>query len=119
MNSESSAVQLRTGWGSALAKISMISLLFLAITGLLVTFAPFHATVQWGLILHTIVGVVTLLPITWYYWIHWVDYKHYSMSHVVLLGWVGTVALLVCTVSGVSHTSLAAKWSPMVVASAG
>jgi len=105
MNNEGSAVtRLRTGWASLLAKASAATLLFLAISGLAVTFAPFHAATQWTLIVHTLVGVVTLLPIAWYYVIHFLDYKHYKMSHVVLLGYVGLVALCVCTISGVVVT---------------
>ena len=34
--------------GLLLAKVSMAALLFEAITGLAITFAPFHAAVQWS-----------------------------------------------------------------------
>ena len=95
---------VRTGWGSFLARLSMAVLLFEALTGLLITFAPFHPTVQWGLVLHTLVGVLTLLPVAWYYVAHFLDYRHYAMSHIVLLGWVGVIALLVCSASGVVLT---------------
>jgi len=103
-NEGSEVTRLRTGWASLLARASAATLLFLAVSGLAVTFAPFHAATQWTLIVHTLVGVVTLLPIAWYYVIHFLDYKHYKMSHVVLLGYVGLVALAVCTISGVVVT---------------
>ena len=95
---------VRTGWGSWLARLAMATLLFEAVTGLAITFAPFHAVVQWGVLAHTLVGVVTLLPLAWYYLVHWKDYKGYALSHVGLLGYVGLVALLVCSVSGVVVT---------------
>jgi hypothetical protein len=96
--------EVRTGWSSFLSKLGMASLLFLAVSGLAITFAPFHASIQWSVLVHTVVGIVTLLPLAWYYAIHWQDYKHYAMSHVVLLGYVGFAALLVCTLSGVVVT---------------
>jgi hypothetical protein len=99
-----SAPEVRTGWGSWLAKLGMAALAFLAITGLAITFAPFHASIQWSVILHTLVGVVTLIPLAWYYAVHWLDYKHYASSHIVVLGYVGIVALFVCTLSGVVVT---------------
>ncbi|MAF12892.1 hypothetical protein CMK11_20775 [Candidatus Poribacteria bacterium] len=94
----------RTGWTSILAVIAAASLVFETITGLAIAYAPFHAAVEWSVIVHTAIGVLTLLPICWYYAVHWQDYRRYAMSHVVLLGYVGLAALLVCTVSGVVVT---------------
>jgi hypothetical protein len=95
---------VRTGWLSALAKLGCAVLLFETVTGLAITFAPFHPTVEWGLLLHTLIGAVTLLPLAWYLAVHWLDYKHYSVSHVVLLGYLAVLAILVCAVSGVVVT---------------
>jgi hypothetical protein len=95
---------VRTGWVSWLARLSMIVLVFEAITGLLIAFGPFHAFIQWGVLLHTLVGVVTLLPVCWYYILHWQDYRNQRMSQVVLLGYLGIVALFICTVSGLILT---------------
>ncbi|MHC4348588.1 MAG: multiheme c-type cytochrome [Planctomycetota bacterium] len=91
-------------WSSLLAKWCMAVLLILTVTGLSVTFGPFHATVEWGLLVHTVVGVAALLPLLWYSWVHWLDYKRYALSHVVLLGYVGLAGLLVCLVSGIVVT---------------
>jgi hypothetical protein len=96
--------EIRTGWTSFLARSSLAILLFEAATGLAVTFMPFHALVEWSVIVHTLIGVATLLPVTWYCVIHWADYRHYSMSHIVLLGYVATVGLFVCSVSGLVVT---------------
>ena len=95
---------IRTGWSSWWTRVCLIALVFEAVTGLLVTFAPFHATVQWGLLLHTVLGLLILVPITWYLWIHWRDYMRYNLSDAVLLGYVGGVALLVCSLSGLVVT---------------
>jgi hypothetical protein len=104
MEKNDSVATIRTGWGSLLAKLSLVSLLFLAITGLVITFAPFHASVQWNVLIHTAVGLLTLLPVVWYYVVHFLDYRRYSMSHVLLLGYVGIAALLICTLSGLVVT---------------
>ena len=95
---------VRTGWASRLAALGLFVLLFEGVSGLVITFAPFHPSVEWSVLLHTLVGVITLVPVAWYLLIHWKDYKHYAMSHVVLLGYVATVALLVCAISGVVVT---------------
>ncbi|GIX05864.1 MAG: hypothetical protein KatS3mg115_0267 [Candidatus Poribacteria bacterium] len=100
----SEEVRLRTGWVSRLARWTLIALTFEAITGLAITFAPFHPAVQWGTVYHTLIGILTLLPLCWYYAVHWLDYKRYALSHVVLLGYVGLTALVLCALSGVVLT---------------
>lgn len=92
--------QLRTGWGSILARASFAALVFEGLTGLAITFSPFHAAIEWSVLLHTLVGVALLLPIAWYFAVHWLDYRSYRFSHVVLLGYVAVIALAVCIVSG-------------------
>lgn len=103
-NGSSGRPALRTGWVSWLAKISMAALVFEAASGLVITFAKFHAAIQWSVIVHTVVGVATLLPLAWYCYVHWLDYRRYAMSQIVVLGYVGVVALLVCSISGVVLT---------------
>jgi hypothetical protein len=84
--------------------VALWALLLEAVTGLAVTFAPFHGWVQWGLLLHTGVGLLLLIPVTVYVAVHWLDYKRYNLSDAVLLGYVGGVALLVCAASGLVVT---------------
>ena len=96
--------RFRTGWSAMLSKLALVALAFEAITGLAITLAPFHATVEWSVLVHTLVGLATLVPLTWYFWVHWVDYKRFSLSDVVLLGYVAVAALLVTSVSGLVVT---------------
>lgn len=103
-HNESGSRKLRTGWGSVLARLSMAVLLFEAVSGLAVTFSPFHPAVQWGLVLHTLIGVAFLVPLAWYYTVHWLDYQRYALSQTVLLGYVGVGGLSVCALSGVVVT---------------
>ena len=82
----------------------MAALLFEAGSGLVITFAPFHAAVQWSVILHTAIGALTLLPLAWYCTVHWWDYRHWAFSHVVVLGYVALLGLAVCAASGMVVT---------------
>jgi hypothetical protein len=96
--------ELRTGWSSGLARISMGLLLLEAVSGLAITLSPFHAAVQWSLLVHTVAGVVFLLPLAWYCLRHFSEYRRHPLSHIVVLGYVGLGALLVCVVSGLVVT---------------
>lgn len=98
---------LRTGWKSRLAQFSMAALLFEIITGFAVTFAPFHPTVQWSLIVHTVVGAVILLPVAFYCARHIADYRTYAWSHITLLGWVALAGLAATCASGIVLTAQA------------
>jgi Cytochrome c554 and c-prime len=103
-SSEGSVHRIRTGWAAALAKLTGAALVFELITGLAITFGPFHSAVEWGLILHTIAGVLVLAPLAWYLWRHFDDYRGQAMSDVLLLGYIGLIALAVCAISGVVVT---------------
>ncbi len=95
---------VRTGWFSRLTRLAVGGLVFLIASGLVVTFAPFHAAVEWSVLLHTLAGLLVLAPLVWYTVAHWLDYKSYRFSDVVLLGYLAGVALLVCLVSGLVVT---------------
>ncbi len=88
------------GWASWLARFSMAALLFETITGLAITLAPFHPAVQYGVLVHTALGALTLLPVAWYCLRHWLDNRHWALSHVTVLGYVALWGLVVCSVSG-------------------
>jgi hypothetical protein len=78
----------------------MAALVFEAISGLAITCSPFHPAIQWTVILHTIVGALTLVPLATYTARHWREYRSHAPSHVTVLGYVATVALVLCAVSG-------------------
>src|SRR4249920_849753 len=104
LNSARTEATLRTGWGSLLARMSMAVLIFEAVTGLAITLARFHPAIQWSVILHTVVGVLTLIPLAAYCAAHWQDYRRYAMSHIVLVGYVALLSLAVCSFSGLVVT---------------
>lgn len=82
----------------------MAALLFITLSGLAITLAPFHPAVQWSVLLHTVVGALTLLPVAWYCVRHVADYHTYALSHITLLGWVALAGLAVASVTGVVLT---------------
>jgi hypothetical protein len=79
-------------------------LVFEIVSGLAITLSRFHAAVQWGLLLHTALGLLTLAPLAWYLTRHWLDYRKQALSDVLLLGYVGLAALAVCSLSGLVVT---------------
>jgi hypothetical protein len=54
---------MKSNWLSWLARLAMVILIVETVTGLAVTFAPFHPAVQWGLLAHTVIGAATLVPL--------------------------------------------------------
>jgi hypothetical protein len=78
----------------------MAVLVFEAISGLSITFLPFHPVVQWNVIIHTIFGALTLIPLAAYTARHWGQYRTYAPSHITVLGYVAAVSLLLCALSG-------------------
>ena len=94
----------RNGWSWGPARVAGAGCVFLAASGLVVTFGPFWPAVQWTLLAHTAVGVVVLVPVVQYLVQHWWGYRRFQLSHIVLLGYVATAALLVCLGSGVVVT---------------
>ena len=99
--------QIRTGWSAVLSKAVAALLLFEVISGLAITFGPFHPAIEWGLLLHTTMGFVMVAPLAWYFVRHWSDYTGQALSDVLLLGYVGFGSLAVCVVSGLLVTGQA------------
>ncbi len=97
----SSAPRPRLGWTSFLSRLTIASLSFEALSGLVVALLPFDATVQWSVLAHTAVGAATLLPVAWYCGRHVAEYRRHAPSHVTILGWLAFWALAVVSFSGV------------------
>src|SRR5581483_359002 len=103
--SEGLSHRARVGWASVLARAVAAILLFEVVSGLAITFGPFHPVVEWGLLLHTILGVLTVAPLAWYFVRHWKDYSEQALSDVLVLGYVGLGALAICVISGLLVTA--------------
>lgn len=87
-------------WRSKLTGLTGALLLFEIVTGLTLYLLPFGRLNQFGLLLHTILGVAMILPIVWYSYAHWLKRKGGNFSHFQLLGYLSVALLLVSFVSG-------------------
>lgn len=74
------------------------------ITGLAIRFAPFHAANQWGVLIHTFLGIAFLAPLLYYSIHHWRQYRVQAVSDVLLLGYLFAAFLLICLASGIIVT---------------
>ena len=92
------------GWQSWLAAASLGILVFETVSGLAITLSRFHAAVEWGLLVHTVLGLATLAPLSWYMLRHWTHYRKQALNDVLLLGYVGLASLAVCSLSGLVVT---------------
>ncbi|HLK32062.1 MAG TPA: multiheme c-type cytochrome, partial [Terriglobales bacterium] len=105
----------RIGWSSLLSRSVAAVLLFETISGLAISFGPFAPGTEWGLLLHTMAGIIALLPLIWYSVRHWKSYADQALSDVLLLGYIAIAALGICVASGLILTwqgLLGAKTSP-------
>jgi hypothetical protein len=89
-----------SGWSSLLSRGIGAFLLFELVSGLAVTFGPFRPVIEWGLIFHTILGILAVGPICWYFVRHWKTYRGQATSDVLLLGYAGACVLALCMLSG-------------------
>ncbi len=83
-------------------------LLFETITGLSIWLLGFGEPNQMMVLLHTIVGLVCLLPLAWYSVRHWLRYRLVLSSHVKLTGYLSLFSIVVAAVSGLVLTWQAA-----------
>lgn len=77
---------------------------FETLSGLFIWLLPFSIPNQVMVLLHTVAGILFLVPSGWYLARHWLRYWRNPMSHILVLGYFATGALLLCLVSGVVLT---------------
>jgi hypothetical protein len=94
-------------WRMALARATSAFVVGMTLSGLSVWLLPFSIGNQILVFLHTMVGVVLFLPVSYYLVTHWLLYRHHQMTHVKLLGYVGIFVLALCNVSGLVLTAQA------------
>ncbi|OGU20244.1 MAG: hypothetical protein A3K13_12015 [Gemmatimonadetes bacterium RIFCSPLOWO2_12_FULL_68_9] len=83
-------------------------LVFETLTGLSIYLLPFSVPNQVAVLLHTVVGLVFVVPYTWYQLRHWRLYRSLPMTHVKLTGYFSMVAAVAVTASGLVLTAQAA-----------
>ncbi len=103
----SGGAAIRTGWFAILSRAVGAVLFFELISGLAITLGTFHPAIEWGLLLHTVAGLIATMPLAWYFVRHWKDYSGQALSDVLLLGYVAAGALAICIASGLIVTAQA------------
>lgn len=91
-------------WRSKLTGMTSALLFFEIVTGLALYLLPFSRLNQFGLLLHSILGIAMLLPVIWYSISHWLKRKGGNFNHFQLLGYLSIALLLVSFVSGMVVT---------------
>ena len=87
-------------WQRPLLQAVFGLLVFETLTGLSIYLLPFSVPNQVMVLLHTLLGLVFVVPFVWYQLRHWRIYRSLRLSHVVLTGYFAMVAALVLIVSG-------------------
>ena len=75
-------------------------LVFETLTGLAIYLLPFSVPIQVSVLLHTGIGLLFVVPYTWYQIRHWLAYRKRQMTHIQLTGYLAMVAAIALSVSG-------------------
>jgi hypothetical protein len=103
----SARVDRHRQWNLALAKATSAFLVGMTLSGLSVWLLPFSVPNQILVLVHTLSGVLLLLPVSYYLLEHWLVYRRHLMTHIKLLGYAGLFVLALANVSGVVLTAQA------------
>ncbi|MDA1080900.1 MAG: multiheme c-type cytochrome [Gemmatimonadetes bacterium] len=106
-NSNHSALKAHE-WTRPLVQGVTALLAFETVTGLANYLLPFSVPNQIMVLLHTVAGVVLIVPFAVYQWRHWRTYRSMRASHVSLTGYFALAATVILLVSGVVLTLQAA-----------
>ncbi len=91
-------------WRAPLAIIAGGFLLFSTLSGLSIWLLPFNVPNQVQVLVHTVAGLIFLIPCCWYLVRHLFHYLRSPVSHILLLGYFALAALLLCLISGLVLT---------------
>lgn len=104
MNNTKYRINKEQEWRHILLRIVSGLLLFETITGLVIFLLPFSITNQVNVLLHTIIGLVFIIPFLYYLVRHWNIYRSMPVSHYKFTGYVLFVLSVLLIVSGVILT---------------
>ena len=95
-------------WRSRLLAVVSALLFFETLSGLAIKYLPFSIGTQGMVLIHTLIGLVFLLPYGVYQVRHWQNYRRGQMSHFKMTGYLAMAATVVACVSGLVLTWQAA-----------
>jgi hypothetical protein len=91
-------------WQQKLLLFVSAFLLFETLTGLAIYFLPFSVSNQIMVFVHTVIGLVFIIPFAWYQIRHWLIYRAMSMTHIKLTGYISMVVVIIAAISGLVLT---------------
>jgi len=108
MPKQAASPETATAWGSRSLRWSLALTTFLFVSGLVILCADFGRGAQLTVLVHTVLGVVFLVPLGLYLVPHLARRWRDRFSHLVLLGWMSGVTMTTAVLSGVVLTVQAA-----------
>ena len=99
-NNAGARIDAAAEWKKTLTGITLGLLLFETITGFFIYFLPFSVFNQFGVLWHTVIGVLMIAPVGWYTAVHWWVRFRGKFNHYQLLGYVSAIILIALFVSG-------------------
>jgi hypothetical protein len=97
-----------SAWDDRLTLVVGALLLYGGISGLAIWLLPFTVFSQLNVLVHTLVGLLSMPAILLYGWHHWRSHRRGSLSHYQLLGYGTMAVLFICLGSGLVLTWQAA-----------
>ncbi|MBL7047767.1 MAG: cytochrome b/b6 domain-containing protein [Candidatus Marinimicrobia bacterium] len=104
MVNKSNHIERTKEWKHKLLLVISGLLFFETLTGLFIYLLPFSISNQVMVILHTMIGLVFILPFTWYQVRHWVIYRSMKMHNIKLSGYLSLIVTVVAVVTGLVLT---------------
>lgn len=94
-------------WQRPLLRVVSGLLVFETLSGLAIYLLPFSVSTQMTVLIHTVAGIVFVLPYLLYQLRHWRAYRSIRLSHVVLTGYLSMLSSVALVVSGLVLTAQA------------
>ncbi|PIP80942.1 MAG: hypothetical protein COW84_02505 [Gammaproteobacteria bacterium CG22_combo_CG10-13_8_21_14_all_40_8] len=92
------------GWKSLLSGLTSGLIFYGLLSGLAIYALPFSQYNQFNVLIHTILGLISLVPIGVYCWKHWKTRTGGTLNHYQLLGYSAIVFLVICLITGIVLT---------------
>ncbi len=107
MNNSSPASRPRVAdWSSLLSRLAGGILVYLVVSGLPLRLLGFSPVLEWTVLLHTLAGFLSLLPVGAYLWRHWRDYQPDALTPSKVLGYLALGAVVAAEGTGLWVTYL-------------
>lgn len=91
-------------WSSPLTGVVVGALLYEALSGFSIFLLPFSLFNQFSVAIHTVIGLLSLVPTIVYCFYHWQIRRHGSFNHYQFLGYASFLFLFFCIISGLVLT---------------